>query len=142
MAEHNPHLKRFFFQHEETLLDLLIRYGLYISALFQVTCLLSLVIYHRKLFDGVVILKVNTKVKIVSLQVFSILFLEIKIYGCKHWIQVNMTFLKKTERLYLWNHRIIVLKIWFCSLIKIMLFLKALFSTSVHREKKDSFLDS
>lgn len=59
MGEYNPQLKKFLLPHEETLLEQLIRYGLYIGAVFQIVCLLSIVVYHRKFFDSVVILKVK-----------------------------------------------------------------------------------
>lgn len=55
MSDYNPQIKRFLLPYEETLLELLIRYGLYIGAVFQVVCLISILIYHSKFFDGVIL---------------------------------------------------------------------------------------
>lgn len=58
MADYDPQLKRLLLPPEETIFELLIRYGLYIGAVFQVACLLAIVVYHGSSSDSIAVLKV------------------------------------------------------------------------------------
>lgn len=55
----NEHIKRLLLPDEETLFELIIRYGLYVGAVFQVICILTVAIYHNWPGDGFSSLKVN-----------------------------------------------------------------------------------
>ena len=59
MADTDPHLKRLLLPAEETVFEQLIRFGLYIGAVFQVLCLLAIVTYQSGPSDGVAMLKVR-----------------------------------------------------------------------------------
>lgn len=58
MAETDPQLKRLLLPEEETLFEQLLRFGLYIGAVFQVICLLVIVVYQSGPSDGIAALKV------------------------------------------------------------------------------------
>lgn len=58
MAEYDPQLKRLLLPPEESFFEVLIRYGLYIGAVFQVACILAIVFYHGSSSDGIAALKV------------------------------------------------------------------------------------
>lgn len=58
MADADPQLKRFLLPAEETLFEQLLRFGLYVGAIFQIMCLLSIVLYQAGPSDGVAALKV------------------------------------------------------------------------------------
>ncbi|CAD1477995.1 unnamed protein product [Heterotrigona itama] len=57
MADTDPQLKRLLLPAEETLFEQLLRFGLYIGAMFQVVCLLAIVIYQAGPSDGIAALK-------------------------------------------------------------------------------------
>ncbi|XP_043529590.1 protein anon-73B1 isoform X2 [Frieseomelitta varia] len=57
MADTDPQLKRLLLPAEETLFEQLLRFGLYIGAVFQVVCLLAIVIYQAGPSDGIAALK-------------------------------------------------------------------------------------
>ena len=59
MADTDPQLKRLLLPAEETLFEQLLRFGLYIGAVFQVVCLLAIVIYQAGPSDGIAALKVS-----------------------------------------------------------------------------------
>jgi len=62
MADEDPQLKtlkRFLLPSEETLFEQLLRFGLYVGAIFQLMCLLSTVLYQAGPSDGVAALKVS-----------------------------------------------------------------------------------
>ncbi|XP_063988327.1 protein anon-73B1 [Diachasmimorpha longicaudata] len=48
----NEHVKRLLLPDEETLLEQIVRYGLYVGAVFQVICILTVAIYHNWPGDG------------------------------------------------------------------------------------------
>jgi hypothetical protein len=58
MADYDPQLKRLLLPPEESFFELLIRYGLYMGAVFQIACLLAIVVYHGSSSDGITALKV------------------------------------------------------------------------------------
>jgi len=58
MADADPQLKRLLLPAEETLFELLLRFGLYLGAAFQILCLLAIVIYQSGPSDSVAALKV------------------------------------------------------------------------------------
>lgn len=58
MAETDPQFKRLLLPAEETLFEQLLRFGLYVGAVFQIMCLLAIVIYQTGPADGVTALKV------------------------------------------------------------------------------------
>jgi hypothetical protein len=58
MADADPQFKRLLLPAEETLFELLLRFGLYLGAAFQLVCLLAIVIYHSGPSDSVAALKV------------------------------------------------------------------------------------
>jgi len=58
MADADPQFKRLLLPAEETLFEQLLRFGLYVGAVFQIMCLLSIVIYQNGPSDGVAALKV------------------------------------------------------------------------------------
>lgn len=58
MADADPQFKRLLLPAEETLFEQLLRFGLYVGAVFQIICLLSIVIYQAGPSDGVAALKV------------------------------------------------------------------------------------
>lgn len=63
MAETDPQLKRLLLPPEETFIELIVRYGLYIGAVFQICCLLAVLIFNANPSDGVASLKVwKTKI--------------------------------------------------------------------------------
>ncbi|CAL1679212.1 unnamed protein product [Lasius platythorax] len=57
MADADPQFKRLLLPAEETLFEQLLRFGLYVGAVFQIICLLSIVIYQAGPSDGVAALK-------------------------------------------------------------------------------------
>ncbi|XP_029668628.1 protein MANBAL [Formica exsecta] len=57
MADTDPQFKRLLLPAEETLFEQLLRFGLYLGAVFQIICLLSIVIYQAGPSDGVAALK-------------------------------------------------------------------------------------
>ncbi|KOX69071.1 Protein anon-73B1 [Melipona quadrifasciata] len=57
MADTDPQLKRLLLPAEETLFEQLLRFGLYIGAVFQIVCLLAIVIYQAGPSDGIAALK-------------------------------------------------------------------------------------
>ncbi|XP_003492930.1 protein MANBAL isoform X1 [Bombus vosnesenskii] len=58
MADTDPQLKELLFPAEETLFEQFLRFGLYISALYQIICLLAiLVVFQRGPSDGIAALK-------------------------------------------------------------------------------------
>lgn len=58
MADADPQFKRLLLPAEETLFEQLLRFGLYVAALFQIMCLLAIVVYQSGPSDGVAALKV------------------------------------------------------------------------------------
>lgn len=58
MADTDPQFKRFLLPAEETLFEQLLRFGLYVGAVFQIMCLLAIMIYQAGPSDGVAALKV------------------------------------------------------------------------------------
>lgn len=67
MADIDPQLKRLLLPAEETLFEQLLRFGLYIGAIFQVMCLLAIVVYQAGPSDGIAALKVLRRAIIVIL---------------------------------------------------------------------------
>ena len=59
MGDYDSQLKKLLLPPEETLFEILVRYGLYIGAVFQVFCILAIVIYHGSSSDGITTLKVR-----------------------------------------------------------------------------------
>lgn len=59
MADADPQFKRLLLPAEETLFEQLLRFGLYVGAVFQIMCLLAIVIYQAGPSDGVAALKVH-----------------------------------------------------------------------------------
>ncbi|OXU19128.1 hypothetical protein TSAR_010830 [Trichomalopsis sarcophagae] len=57
MADYDPQLKRLLLPPEESFFEVLIRYGLYVGAVFQVACLLAIVVYHGSSSDSIAALK-------------------------------------------------------------------------------------
>ncbi|KAG7213997.1 hypothetical protein KM043_001369 [Ampulex compressa] len=57
MAETDRQLKRLLLPAEETLFEQLLRFGLYFGAVFQIMCLLAIVVYQAGPSDGVTALK-------------------------------------------------------------------------------------
>ncbi|XP_046833502.1 protein MANBAL [Vespa crabro] len=57
MADADPQLKRLLLPAEETLFEQLLRIGLYVGAIFQVVCILAIVIYRAGPSDGGAALK-------------------------------------------------------------------------------------
>lgn len=72
MADTDPHLKRLLLPAEETVFEQLLRFGLYIGAVFQVICLLAIVTYQSGPSDGVAMLKVSPESLSITLFHFSI----------------------------------------------------------------------
>lgn len=60
MADADPQLKRLLLPAEETLFEQLLRIGLYVGAIFQVVCILAIVIYRAGPSDGGAALKVQS----------------------------------------------------------------------------------
>lgn len=58
MADADSQLKRLLLPAEESLFDQLLRFGLYIGAVFQIICLLAIVVYQAGPSDNVAALKV------------------------------------------------------------------------------------
>lgn len=58
MADADPQFKRLLLPAEETLFEQLLRFGLYVGAVFQIMCLLAIVVYQAGPSDGVAALKV------------------------------------------------------------------------------------
>ncbi|TGZ46371.1 Protein anon-73B1 [Temnothorax longispinosus] len=58
MADADPQFKRLLLPAEETLFEQLLRFGLYVGAMFQIMCLLAIVVYQAGPSDGVAALKV------------------------------------------------------------------------------------
>lgn len=75
MADTEPQLKELLFPAEETLFEQFLRFGLYISALYQIICLLAiLVVFQRGPSDGIAALKVLhicLMINLIDLQIFS-----------------------------------------------------------------------
>lgn len=77
MADTDPQFKRLLLPAEETLFEQLLRFGLYVGAVFQIICLLSIVIYQAGPSDGVAALKVSScDCKIVENVIFSLYLLQ------------------------------------------------------------------
>ncbi|XP_071559162.1 protein anon-73B1 isoform X1 [Temnothorax nylanderi] len=57
MADADPQFKRLLLPAEETLFEQLLRFGLYVGAMFQIMCLLAIVVYQAGPSDGVAALK-------------------------------------------------------------------------------------
>ncbi|CAB0036784.1 unnamed protein product [Trichogramma brassicae] len=55
--QYDAQLKRLLLPQEETLFEQLIRYGLYIGAVFQVACILAIVAYNGVSSDSITTLK-------------------------------------------------------------------------------------
>jgi len=60
MADADPQFKRLLLPAEETLFEQLLRFGLYVGAVFQIMCLLAIVVYQAGPSDGVAALKVTS----------------------------------------------------------------------------------
>ncbi|KAG5316629.1 U239 protein, partial [Pseudoatta argentina] len=60
MADADPQFKRLLLPAEETLFEQLLRFGLYVGAVFQIMCLLAIVVYQAGPSDGVAALKDDT----------------------------------------------------------------------------------
>lgn len=58
MVDADPQIKRLLLPTEETLFEQLLRIGLYLGAVFQIVCLLAIVVYQAGPSDGVAALKV------------------------------------------------------------------------------------
>lgn len=58
MADADPQLKRLLLPAEETLFEQLLRIGLYIGAIFQVVCILAIVVFRSGPSEGGAALKV------------------------------------------------------------------------------------
>lgn len=70
MADADPQFKRLLLPAEETLFEQLLRFGLYLGAVFQIMCLLSIVIYQAGPSDGVAALKVSNQIFLGMQQLF------------------------------------------------------------------------
>ncbi|XP_046594650.1 uncharacterized protein LOC107225636 isoform X1 [Neodiprion lecontei] len=57
MVDTDPQIKRLLLPTEETLFEQLLRIGLYLGAVFQIICLLAIVVYQAGPSDGVTALK-------------------------------------------------------------------------------------
>ncbi|XP_012270601.1 protein anon-73B1 isoform X1 [Orussus abietinus] len=57
MSDVDPQLKRLLLPAEETLFEQILRIGLYLGAVFQVACILAIVLYQSGPNDGVAALK-------------------------------------------------------------------------------------
>jgi len=71
MADADPQFKRLLLPAEETLFEQLLRFGLYVGAVFQIMCLLSIVMYQNGPSDGVAALKVPCGCCRLPLRTFS-----------------------------------------------------------------------
>lgn len=74
MADTDPQFKRFLLPAEETLFEQLLRFGLYVGAVFQIMCLLAIVIYQAGPSDGVAALKVFSRCSYLIMTAKSLLY--------------------------------------------------------------------